>query len=1037
MAIRQKRHSRRNAVRPARRVAAPRRASRVHETLEQFRLAQQELGIVTWSWVIASDRVRWHGDASRLLGLPPKSFSGRFPDYLKLVHPADVAAARTVFNDCLKGRTAEYRTAERVRWPDGSLHWLETYGRAERAPNGRTLRMVGAIKEITARKRQESALRKAEALLGRVFDASPEYIIIVRAEDGCVLAANPAFERVTGYRAAGIVGRTVNELNIWGVPGERDRFLADLKKSGAVQNRLVLLRASGGKLLSGRMSASLIEHEGERLIVSLMHDVTDSKRLERRADQSERKFAALFATSPIGLVVTRPSERRIVEINDAALRMLGVERSEAIGASTLDIVRWENQASFVRRDGARVSVLMSGARVDLDGEAHFVISVLDVTEARRLERAAHAAERKFAALFENSPEPITLYRISDGARLAANAAWERVTGYSRDKATTRPATGMSMWRDMAERAEFIARVEREGLVSNVPQRLARADGTPIEALISGVCLEVEGERCILWNWRDITDQRRMERERREADARYRALFETALEGIFMTTFEGFIIDANPAGCAMSGFTREDLVGRHASVLYSEQELRERPIRVGGDAKWSVVERTMTRKDGGTLAVEVVGGTMPDGNVLAILRDITERKRNETLLMNVARGVSAELGEAFFRSLAEHMGRELGADFAFIGELVPPANDRVRTLAFLADGVITPNPDYPLAGSMSAEALKRGGTVVFERGVVEQFPRNSEMRRHAIQAYVGAPLYGADGKPIGVLAVANRKPIERGQFWASMIEIFGARAGAEIERERAEALVRRTNESLEAIVHQRTAQLEDANRELESYNFSISHDLRQPLNAIAGFAELLRDQVAAGGGDARQCVAEIEANAQRMEEMIVALLALSRAGRAELRRERVATRQLVDSVLGDLAASQPLGGEVTLGELPDAYGDPVLVRQVWANLIGNAVKYSRQVAAPRIEISGTRRGDAIEYAVRDNGVGFDMRHAERLFDAFQRLPSSAGFEGNGVGLAIVQRIVQRHRGSIEADSTPGAGSTFRFTLPDLGMTKPAD
>src|SRR6185295_13442749 len=172
---------------------------------------------------------------------------------------------------------------------------------------------------------------------------------------------------------------------------------------------------------------------------------------------------------------------------------------------------------------------------------------------------------------------------------------------------------------------------------------------------------------------------------------------------------------------------EELVGRHASILYSEEERRARPIRFGGEAKWSVIERTLTRKDGGTLAVEVVGGTMPDGNVLAILRDVTERKRNETLLMNVARGVSAELGEAFFRSLAEHMARELGADYAFIGELVPPANDRVRTLAFVADGAFTANPDYPLEGSMSAEALKHGGTVVFERGVAERFSHNREMR----------------------------------------------------------------------------------------------------------------------------------------------------------------------------------------------------------------------------------------------------------------------------------------------------------------------
>jgi hypothetical protein len=230
-----------------------------------------------------------------------------------------------------------------------------------------------------------------------------------------------------------------------------------------------------------------------------------------------------------------------------------------------------------------------------------------------------------------------------------------------------------------------------------------------------------------------------------------------------------------------------------------------------------------------------------------------------------------------------------------------------------------------------------------------------MKKHAIQAYVGTPLYGADGAPLGVLAMAHRKPVERGRFWASLIEIFGARAAAEIERARAEALVRRTNESLEQVVHERTAQLEEANRDLESYNYSISHDLRQPLNAIAGFAELLREQ--AGAGLQTECVGEIEANTARMEQMIEALMRLGGAGRGAINRVAVDMRALAESVLRDLSAAAPLAAEVCVGELPAAMGDAVLLRQVWANLLGNALKYprrtSRSMAGATAEWSNSR------------------------------------------------------------------------------------
>jgi signal transduction histidine kinase len=168
---------------------------------------------------------------------------------------------------------------------------------------------------------------------------------------------------------------------------------------------------------------------------------------------------------------------------------------------------------------------------------------------------------------------------------------------------------------------------------------------------------------------------------------------------------------------------------------------------------------------------------------------------------------------------------------------------------------------------------------------------------------------------------------------------------------------------------------------------------------------------------------------RMEKMIEALLRLSRAGRGELQRTGVDTGDLVDSVLRDAAAVAPLSADVRVGALPPAQGDPVLLRQVWANLVGNALKYSRRSAAPRVEIAGLRREGWVEFTVTDNGVGFDMRDADRVFEPFHRLPTASPFEGSGVGLAIVQRIVRRHGGTITAVSRPGEGATFRFLLPD--------
>lgn len=900
---------------------------RARDGHEQFELVQEALGIVTWIWDLEADLVRWQGDASRLLGLPPGRFAGRFADYLARVHPEDARKARQIYVDCMKGRYPEYRAEERVVWPDGSVHWLETYGRAEYGADGRAIRMAGVIKDISAAKREESARLRAERLLAHVFDASPEYITVVRTSDATFVAANAAFERMTGYRAGEILGRTVDDLGLWEDPAARDRFRAELRRDGSVHERPMMLRLRDGRVVSGVLSASLVEHEGEQLTVSVLHDVSEARQLQRRALQSERKFASMFETSPVALVVSRAgpgrgTDDRIVEINDAALSLIGVPREEAIGAMAGQLLTW--------------------------------VEPLAIEELRR--RAL---------------------------------AGERLLG--------------------------------------IPARFDRRDGRRVEVMLSGVQMEIGGEPHFLVALYDVTERNRMQRERENADASYRALFATAMDGIVILSPQWTFVDLNPAACTFMGYERSELLGRSVTTVFSPEELERNPIRP--ERQWTVVERVLTRKDGTRRAIEVQAGPMPDGNILVIARDISERKRYESMLVNIARGVSAELGDAFFQSLVGHLARELEADFAFIAKLTYPDRKRFRTLAFVADGASAPNFEYAVAGSPCASVLERRGTVVYPAGVAERFPLDGGLRRLGVEGYIGADLQAADGSPIGVLVVMHRKPLERPRIWSSMIEIFAARAAAEIERARAERLVRRTNESLERTVRERTAQLEDANRDLESFNYSISHDLRQPLNAIAGFAELLRDAGAGTGAQRRQeFVREIEANAERMEGMIGALMQLARAGRGPLAKAQVDMRALVESVLREQGANAPLEAIVEVGDLPPVLGDAVLLRQVWSNLIGNALKYSSKQAAPRVRIWGARHGDDIEYAVSDNGVGFDMRHAERLFEVFQRLPSAASFEGSGVGLAIVQRIVRRHGGRLIPESKPGRGATFRFTLP---------
>jgi len=246
-------------------------------------------------------------------------------------------------------------------------------------------------------------------------------------------------------------------------------------------------------------------------------------------------------------------------------------------------------------------------------------------------------------------------------------------------------------------------------------------------------------------------------------------------------------------------------------------------------------------------------------------------------------------------------------------------------------------------------------------------------------------------------------------------------------------LRRRNVELEHRLVARAAELELVNKGLESFSYSISHDLRAPLRAVTGFTEILsRKYAQALPEEGRRLLGNVIDGAQKMDQLIEALLDFSRLTLAPLQKQTVSITAVVQDLVGEQRALSPdRKVDIQIGPLPDCVGDPVLLRQVFANLISNAFKFTQQTEHAVIEVGSQIQEEHCVYHVRDNGAGFDMRHANRLFEAFQRLHGEDEFKGTGIGLSIVSRIVKRHGGRVWANAAVGEGATFFLTIGEAG------
>ena len=304
--------------------------------------------------------------------------------------------------------------------------------------------------------------------------------------------------------------------------------------------------------------------------------------------------------------------------------------------------------------------------------------------------------------------------------------------------------------------------------------------------------------------------------------------------------------------------------------------------------------------------------------------------------------------------------------------------------------------------------------------------------HGLHACWSMPIHGSRGNILGTFAIYYREPRRPLPTELDLIARAVHITRIAIERKQAEEEIRQLNASLEQRVRERTAQLEAAVKELDAFSYSVSHDLRAPLRAVDGFSRMVNEEYAARlDDDGRRMLGVIRSETQRMGRLIDDLLAFSRLGRQPIDPTPIDMRALAQEVFDELAAVEPARKlRLDLHPIPPACGAEAMIRQVWVNLMGNAVKFTKEREVGVIEVGTGEDGDGEPcYFVKDNGAGFDMRFSDKLFGVFQRLHSQQEFQGTGVGLALVQRIVQRHGGRIWADAKVGGGATFHFTLPN--------
>ena len=925
---------------------------------------------------------------------------------------------------------------------DGSVFWADVIFSALKDEKGKLRGYAKVTRDISVRKKLSDQLHHLAALVNQSADA-----IVSIDTDGRIFTWNQGAEKLHGFQTEEVLGKFPSEIGITRLSMEEtEEVIRQIHLTGSWQTEMDFYRKDGSSFF-GTVNANIIRNQQQETtaIAFIVKDISRRKQLEKELQeqnddletvirqrtekvyQHEKRFRALIENSYDAILLLDKSFQTIYR-SPSAMRITGWADQEDMT---------EVPAMFIHPDDIPVVGNVVSEAVKYPGKSYPILF-------RCLHKKGHYVwlEGNLTNMLENELVKAFVFNARDAS--------QRIES---EKELNKLHEELSNYRFALDASSIVSIADKDGMITHVNENFCEVSEYDADELIgqdhrminSGFHSKLFIAR--LWKtiqdgniWRgemknktkggsvywvdttivpfldgedkpyqyiairsDITERKKTEEVLAASENRFRALIENSAEGIALTDEFTNIIYRSPASEKITGIVPADntISRAHPEDLLSVQtRISETLLHPGvpvsfqgrflhADGHYFWMEGTLTNM----LLVKGVNA------IVSNYRDISERKSTEELLMR---------SEKLYRSLFENML----SGFTYCKGIFD--GDKMTDFTYLAV-----NEEYELQTGLKEVTGKKVSEVnpalfvsdseyakILSRVSLTGKPEKFETYIKRLDKWFSTSVYSpATGYFVGLLDNIT-------------------------ERKKAEHKTERINMELERKVNQRTEELKKKNEEMEAFSYSVSHDLRAPLRGIIGFTTILEEEYGNKlDNEARRITGIIKNNTQKMGTLIDDLLTFSRMARLDMNKTVIDTNIMVEQAIQEIGQKNKRNLiSWIIHPMSSMHGDVNTLYQVWINLLSNAVKYSAGQSNPKIEISSITESDQTVFKIKDNGVGFDPAYVDKLFKVFQRLHATNEFEGTGVGLAIVEKIISRHGGKVWAEGEVDKGASFYFSLP---------
>ncbi len=924
----------------------------------------------------------------------------------------------------------------KLRRKDTGETWFGSYSFVPiRNNEGKITGSVVTARDITEQKLIAEKIREKDREFNKLSANVPDLIYqFTRKIDGnyCVPIASKGIWNIFGCTPEEVkddftpIGRVIH-------PDDAERVINDIEYSA---QHLTYFTCEFRVQIPGReiqwiYSKSTPEQlpDGSITWYGFNTDITQQKRAEEILKFSEERYRNIFESSVIGIYRTTP-ERKIIMANPTLIKMLGFDSFEDLAKRDLEKEGFDGNKTRTKfrkeieknkrilglesvwktKDGQPV-IVNENARAFYDSEGKVIYyegTIEDITVRKKMENTLRESEEKFRKAFLTNPDAITINRFDNGLYVSVNEGFMQIFGYTEEEVLGKTSLEINLWFNPDDRNQFVKELGRKGFVENLETKFCTKNGDLKDTLMSSVIIELDNVPHILSTTKDITLRKQIEEALKYNEALLREVGRIARVG-------GWEYDLTTN---VSSWTEEvarihDLDPKTpASVALSKNYYSEssKPVierafnNAIKKAKPYDLELQIVSATGNEKWIRTIGHPVIINNkvvkIQGSFQDITELKNIELALRE---------SEEKFRGLMESI--PLPVVYSNNKGEVIFGNDRfIQVFGYTPAELPTINEWWELAYpdiEYRQQVMQSWGLAVKKAAETGSDIESDEYQITCKDGNVRTIIIS------GILINEN--------LLATFIDIT--------DRKKAEDEVRKLNETLEQRVEDRTLQLKEANQELEAFSYSVSHDLRAPLRHINGFIDLLTNNYTEQLPEKGLHYLDVIVNSTRqMGSLIDDLLQFSRTGRQEMQMVNLDMNEVLQEVIV-LAKNDSQDRNIVwkIAKMPIITGDSALLRMVWYNLLNNAIKFTKAKDPAIIEIGFKEAEKEYIFFVRDNGAGFDMKYAHKLFGVFQRLHSKREFDGTGIGLANVRRIILRHGGRTWAESQVDKGAVFYFTL----------